>query len=174
MDYLIKLCEEKQLPEILEILNDTIINSTALYDYKPRNMENMDTWYAAKIKSNYPIIGIFDQYDKLLGFGSYGSFRNWPAYKYTIEHSIYVKLEMRGNGLGKILLQEIINNAIAQDYHVLIGGIDSTNLISIKLHESLGFVFSGTIKHAGYKFGKWLDLSFYQMILKTPITPIEG
>jgi L-amino acid N-acyltransferase YncA len=81
---------------------------------------------------------------------------------------------MRGKGLVKILLKEIIKNAMDQNYHVLVGGIDSTNLVSINLHESLGFVFSGTIKHAGYKFGKWLDLSFYQLILKTPLNPVDG
>jgi phosphinothricin acetyltransferase len=174
MDFLIKPCEENQLPEILEILNDAIINSTALYDYKPRTIENLNSWYEAKIKNNYPIIGLFDKSGILLGFGSYGPFRNWPAYKYTIEHSIYVKSEMRNKGLGKILLKEIINNATEEDYHVLVGGIDSTNIVSIKLHENLGFTFSGTIKHAGYKFGKWLDLSFYQMILKTPLIPIDS
>lgn len=174
MSPVIKFCNENQLPEILDILNDAIINSTALYDYKPRTMENMKTWFEAKTKGKYPVIGLFDDKESLLGFGSYGSFRNWPAYKYTIEHSIYIRSDRRGQGFGKILLQEIINNAIRQDYHVLVGGIDATNSISIKLHESMGFTFSGTIQHAGYKFGKWLDLAFYQLILKTPESPVEG
>jgi len=174
MNPIIKPCVEKQLPEILAIFNEAILNSTALYDYKPRTMENMAAWFDAKCKGNYPIIGIFDSSESLLGFGSYGSFRNWPAYKYTIEHSIYVRSDMRGKGLGKILLNEIINSATSQDYHVLVGGIDATNAISIKLHESLGFVYSGTIKHAGFKFGHWLDLAFYQLILKTPIEPVDG
>jgi len=174
MNHQIKPCNEKHLPEILNILNDAIINSTALYDYKPRTMENMKTWYDAKIKGNYPVIGLFDTSDHLLGFGSYGSFRGWPAYKYTIEHSIYLRADRRGEGLGKVLLKEIIESAAKQDYHVLVGGIDATNAVSIRLHESLGFVYSGTIKHAGFKFGRWLDLAFYQLILKTPEEPIDG
>ncbi|HEY4785754.1 MAG TPA: GNAT family N-acetyltransferase [Bacteroidales bacterium] len=174
MSNIIKPCVEKQLQEILDILNDAIVNSTALYDYKPRTMDNMKTWYEAKLKGNYPIIGAFDSSDKLLGFGSYGSFRSWPAYKYTIEHSVYVRSDARGKGLGKILLQEIINQASAQDYHVLVGGIDADNDISIKLHESMGFVYAGTIKHAGFKFGRWLDLAFYQLTLKTPLHPVDG
>lgn len=174
MTTIIKPCGEQQLPEILAILNDAILNSTALYDYKPRNMGNMETWYEAKLKGNFPVIGIFDASDKLLGFGSYGTFRAWPAYKYTVEHSVYVKSDARGNGLGKVLMQEIINNAILQDYHVLVGGIDATNSVSIKLHESLGFTYSGTIKQAGFKFGRWLDLAFYQLTLKTPVHPIDG
>ena len=170
----IKLCNENHLPEILDILNDAIVNSTALYDYKPRTMQNMKTWYEVKTKGNYPVIGLFDDADSLLGFGSYGSFRGWPAYKYTVEHSIYIKSGRRGQGFGKILLQEIINHAQQQDYHVLVGGIDATNSVSIKLHERMGFTYSGTIQHAGYKFGKWLDLAFYQLILKTPVLPVEG
>lgn len=174
MEYIIRSCSERQLPEILEILNEAILNSTALYDYKPRTMEVVANWYAAKYAENYPIIGAFDCDDKLLGFASYGSFRNWPAYKYSVEHSIYIRSDKRGKGLGKLLLKEIIKNAEEQDYHVMIGGIDASNIVSIRLHEKEGFILCGTIKHAGFKFGKWLDLSFYQLILKTPKYPDEG
>jgi phosphinothricin acetyltransferase len=174
MNQIIKSCGEKQLPEILAIFNDAIVNSTALYDYKPRSMDNMKTWYDEKLRDNYPIIGIFDLSEELLGFGSYGTFRARPAYKYTVEHSVYIRSDMRGKGLGKLLLQEIIDNAGHQDYHVLVGGIDAANTISIKLHERMGFVYSGTIKHAGFKFGQWLDLAFYQLILKTPVHPVDG
>lgn len=174
MSYIIRLCTQQQLPEILAIFNDAILNSTALYDYKPRTMANMDVWYETKQKGNFPVIGIFDDSGTLLGFGSYGTFRAWPAYKYTVEHSIYIRDDMRGKGLGKILLKEVIKAAESQDYHVLVGGIDASNDISIKLHESLGFEYSGTIKQAGFKFGRWLDLAFYQLTLKTPLHPIDG
>lgn len=173
MEYRIRQCDENQLPEILEIFNEAILHSTALYDYQPRTMENMQTWYTAKLQGNYPIIGVFDPEDQLLGFTSYGSFRNWPAYKYSVEHSIYIRSDRRGKGLGKLLLREIIKSAEEQDYHVLIGGIDASNTASIHHHEKEGFVWSGTIKQAGYKFGKWLDLSFYQLILNTPVLPVE-
>ena len=173
MDYFIKSCNEAQLSGILEMFNDAIINTTSVYDYKPRTMEFMSEWYNSKLKSHFPIIGLFDSQDDLLGFGTYGSFRSRPAYKYSIEHSIYVRHDMRGKGYGKILLHEIINTAIKENYHVLVGGIDADNKISIKFHEKMGFEYAGTIKHAGYKFGKWLNLSFYQLILKTPINPIE-
>jgi len=172
MGYIIRTCCEKQLPEILEIFNDAILNSTALYDYKARSMDSMQSWYAAKQAGNFPVIGVFDGNDALLGFASYGSFRNWPAYKYSVEHSVYIRSDRRGEGLGALLLKEIIKCAESQDYHVMIGGIDASNIASIKLHEMEGFVFCGTIKHAGYKFGKWLDLSFYQLILETPKYPI--
>ena len=173
MDYHIKTCDEAQLPEIMEIFNEAIINTSSVYDYNPRTMDDMMTWYYAKIKGDYPLIGLFDQHENLLGFGTYGTFRGQPAYKYSIEHSVYVRTDVRGNGLGKVLLTEVIKRAILDDYHVIVGGIDSGNATSIRLHDKMGFKFSGTVKHAGYKFGKWLDLSFYQLILKTPLNPIE-
>ena len=159
---------------ILTIFNDTIANSTALYDYKPRTAQSMVGWFEAKSRGNYPVIGVEDEHGELMGFASYGPFRAWPAYKYTIEHSIYVDARFRGRGVGRRLLTDIIAAAERQDYHVLVGGIDAANATSIKLHESLGFTHAGTIKHAGFKFGRWLDLAFYQRILATPSTPIDG
>lgn len=173
MEFRIKLCTEEQLPEIREIFNEAILHSTALYDYKLRTMEVMNNWYAEKQYGKYPIIGVFDHDNSLLGFGSYGSFRVRPAYKYTIEHSVYVRKDQRGKGIGRLLLKEIIRVAAEQDYHVLIGGIDASNLESIRLHEKESFVFNGIIREAGFKFGRWLDLAFYQLILDTPLNPVE-
>jgi L-amino acid N-acyltransferase YncA len=159
---------------ILAIFNDAIANSTALYDYRPRAPESMVTWFDAKSKGRYPVIGVENDAGELMGFASYGPFRAWPAYKYSVEHSIYVDARFRGRGLGRRLLGEIIAAAQAQDYHVMIGGIDAANAVSIRLHESLGFSHCGTVKHAGFKFGRWLDLAFYQLILRTPAAPVDG
>jgi phosphinothricin acetyltransferase len=159
---------------ILAIFNDAIANSTALYDYKPRALESMVGWFDAKTQGRYPVIGVENDAGELMGFASYGPFRHWPAYKYSVEHSIYVDSRFRGQGLGRVLLTEIIAAAERQDYHVMVGGIDAANAVSIKLHESLGFKHAGTIQHAGFKFGRWLDLAFYQLILKTPATPVDG
>ncbi len=168
-------CEPRRHSEaILAILNDAIANSTALYDYKPRTPANMVSWFEAKAQKQYPVIGIENDAGELLGFASYGPFRAWPAYKYTVEHSVYVAARFRGQGVGRRLLEAIVAAAMEQDYHVLVGGIDASNAVSIKLHESLGFTACGIVKHAGFKFGRWLDLAFYQRILKTPATPVDG
>ncbi len=166
-------CDASYSNQILDIFNDAIINSTALYDYKPRTMESMKSWFENKEKSKYPVIGIIDEQNQLLGFGSYGVFRAWPAYKYTVEHSLYIHRNYRGQGLGKIILQKIIENAVNQGYHCLIAGIDSANEASIKLHKIYEFEYCGKIKQVGYKFSNWLDLEFYQLILKTTIIPNE-
>lgn len=167
-------CKIDYAAPILDILNEAIINSTALYDYQPRTLESMVRWFDAKVKNNFPVIGLVDDEKELLGFGSYGTFRAWPAYKYTVEHSLYIHKAHRGKGYGKLILQELIRDATQKDYHNLVAGIDSTNQASKKLHESLGFEFSGQIKHAGYKFSRWLDLDFYQLLLSTPSKPEEG
>lgn len=173
IDYKISSCTESQLPEILQIFNEAIINTTAVYDYKPRTLEMIRQWYDKKLVGNYPVIGAFDESGSLLGFATYGPFRDRPAYKYTVEHSIYVRSDCRGKGLGRTLLREIINKAEDQDFHMMIGGIDASNEGSIRFHEKEGFVSCGLIKQAGFKFGRWLDLAFYQLILKTPEHPVE-
>jgi phosphinothricin acetyltransferase len=162
---------ERHAEAILAILNEAIINSTALFDYEPRAPESMVLWFRAKEANHFPVIGMESPSGELLGFASFGTFRAWPAYKYSIEHSVYVHAAHRGRGVGRQLLARLIQEAQAQDYHTLIGGIESGNAGSIALHESLGFKHAGTIRHAGYKFGRWLDLSFYQLLLRTPIEP---
>lgn len=168
-------CERNRHAEaILAIFNDAIINSTALYDYNPRTMEMMAAWFDVKSKGKFPVIGIESDSGELMGFGSYGTFRAWPAYKYSVEHSVYVDARFRGRGIGKRVLQEVIGAAQGQGYHMLVGVIDASNSVSIRLHEALGFMHCGTIRQAGFKFGRWLDVAFYQLVLPTPSDPNDG
>jgi len=170
---LVQCSHGRHAPAILGILNEAILNSTALYDYQPRAADSMIPWFEAKERGNFPVIGV-EESGELLGFATYGTFRNWPAYKYSVEHSVYVRADRRGRGVGKRLLVELIECARRQNLHVLIGGIDATNETSIRLHAKLGFTHAGTVKHAGFKFGRWLDLAFYQLILETPRQPVDG
>ena len=169
----IRCTAESHAAEILDILNDAIVHSTALYDYKPRTMEDMIRWFDAKKAGGFPIIGIVDS-GALAGFATYGGFRPFPAYKYTVEHSVYVHRDHRGKGLGKILMEQIIAAAKEQQLHVMIGAIDAENAGSIALHEKLGFEPAGIVRQAAFKFGRWLDLAFYQLILETPAHPVDG
>lgn len=165
---------ESHAREVLDILNEAIVNSTAVYDYKPRATESMVSWFQAKQAGRYPVIGASAEDGRLLGFASYGAFRAWPAYKYSVEHSVYIHKDHRGKGIGLTLMHALIEAAQKQQYHLMIGGIDLANRGSIALHEKLGFFHAGTIQHAGFKFGRWLDLAFYQLILKTPEVPVDG
>ncbi len=165
---------EVHAQSILDILNEAIENSTAIYDYRPRPLSSMEGWFKTKAAGEFPVIGVESEEGQLLGFASYGTFRAWPAYKYTVEHSVYVHKNHRGQGLGLKLMRELIAVATAQERHVLVGGVDAANEASIALHRKLGFVHAGTIKQAGFKFGRWLDLAFYQLTLETPLAPIDG
>ena len=159
---------------ILDILNDAIVSSTALYDYAPRAPETMVGWFKAKQDHRFPVIGAESDDGKLLGFASYGSFRAWPAYKYTVENGIYVHRDHRGQGLGRLLMKALIERARAQEYHLVVAGIDMENRASIALHQSLGFTHAGIIRQAGFKFGRWLDLGFFELRLDTPRDPRDG
>jgi L-amino acid N-acyltransferase len=159
---------------ILDIFNDAIVHSTALYDYRPRSSESMVGWFEAKRAGSFPVIGAEDDDGTLLGFASYGTFRAWPAYKYSVEHSVYVHKDQRGHGIGEALMQRLIASARGQERHVMVGGIDMSNTASIALHERLGFMHAGTIRQAGFKFGRWLDLGFWQLLLDTPVVPVDG
>ena len=165
---------ERHAPAILAIFNEAIVNSTALYDYQPRPLESMKAWFDAKQQGNFPVIGLEDSQGQLLAFGSYGTFRAWPAYKYTAEHSVYVHHDHRGRGLGLEVMRALIESARQRDLHALVGGIDATNTASIALHQRLGFQHVGSLPQVGFKLGRWLDLALYQLLLETPREPVDG
>lgn len=160
--------------EILAILNDAIVTSTALFDYRPRAPESMLEWFRVKEQRGFPVLGALADDGALMGFATFGTFRAWPAYKYTIEHSVYVHKDHRRKGVARTLLTRLIEVAEQQGYHVMVAGIDAANSASIALHEQLGFAYAGTIHHAGFKFGRWLDLVFYELRLSGPAAPVDG
>ncbi|MEN9967185.1 MAG: hypothetical protein RL036_418 [Actinomycetota bacterium] len=174
-DYRLISCSLEQHGEqILDIFNDAIVNSTALYEYQPRTMQTIETWFDAKAAGGFPVIGLVDSECALLGFASYGAFRPQPAYKYTVEHSVYVHAAHRGRGLGRVLLNAIVAEAKADQRHALIGVIDAENQASRSLHESLGFHLVGSMPQVAFKFGRWLDAVMYQLTLQTPSDPWDG
>jgi phosphinothricin acetyltransferase len=159
---------------ILEIINDAIAHSTSLYEYRPRSLESMRGWFEVKTRGRYPVLGAVADSGALLGFASYGTFRPHAAYKYSIEHSVYVDRASRGQGVGEALMLRLIERANEQQYHLMVGGIDLENQASIALHEKLGFEHAGTLRQAGFKFGRWLDLAFYRRQLAGPEHPVDG
>lgn len=159
---------------ILDILNDAIATSTALYEYHPRTSESMVPWFQGKAEGQFPLVVALSGHDIVMGFATYGPFRSFPAYKYTIEHSVYVHRDHRGRGVGTALMQQLVARATGQHYHTMIGVVDAGNTASVAFHEQIGFVRAGVIRQAGFKFGRWLDAAFYQLILPTPDEPIDG
>lgn len=170
---MIREASEKDIKDILEIYNDAILNTTAIYAYKIQTLEEKKQWYEKKKQDGYPLL-VFEESGRAVGFATFGPFREWPAYKYTIEHSIYVHKDYRNHGIATKLMKEIIKIANEREYATLVAGIDAANEVSIKIHEKIGFKYSGTVTKAGFKFGKWLDLAFYQLNLEGPKVPLEG
>jgi len=167
----IRLAREGDLAAILEIYNDAILNTTAVYDYEPHTLEMRRQWFRIKEAQGFPVF-VAEENGNIAGFSSIGPFRAWAAYKYSVENSIYVAAGQRGKGIGKLLLEPLIKAATELDLHTIIAGIDATNEVSIKLHRSLGFKEVANFKQVGYKFGRWLDLTFMQLLLETPEKPV--
>lgn len=169
----VRCTAQQHAAAILDILNEAIAHTTALYEYQARTPQSMRAWFAEKDSGRFPVIGA-EMAGVLVGFATYGTFRARAAYKYTVEHSVYVHQDHRGRGIGTALMHQLLAAARAQQYHVLVGGIDIANRGSVAMHERLGFTYAGTVRQAAYKFGRWLDLAFYQLILDTPENPADG
>ena len=160
----IRHAEEKDLPQMLEIYNDVILNTTAVYDYEPHTLEMRKQWFETKQQQGFPVF-VAEEENKIVGFSSFGPFRAWAAYKYSVENSVYVKASERGKGIGKLLMPPLIDAAKKLKMHTIIASIDATNEASLKLHKSFGFEEVAHFKEVGYKFGRWLDLKFLQLIV---------
>lgn len=150
---------------IVTILNHYIAASTALYDYKPRTLEQQQAIFDEKLQKGFPVI-VATIDDKLVGFGYYSEFRFREAYKFTVEHSVYVAPNEHGKGIGKVVLQELIALAKQQKLHTMVAVIDSENQGSIAFHEQFGFEIVGNIKESGFKFNRWLHSVIMQLLLE--------
>lgn len=160
----IRHATENDLAEILAIYNDVIVNTTAVYDYEPHTMEMRQQWFRTKQDQGFPVFVAVEN-ERVVGLSSIGPFRAWAAYKFSVENSVYVVSNKRGQGIGKLLLPPLISAARELKLHTIIAGIDATNGSSLKLHEQFGFKEVAHFTEVGYKFDRWLDLKFLQLIL---------
>ena len=161
---IVRNATENDLPQILEIYNDVIVNTTAVYDYEPHTLEMRKEWFKTKQQQGFPVF-VAEENNIILGLSSIGPFRAWAAYKYSVENSVYVASDCRGKGIGKLLLQPLIETAKQLRLHTIIAGIDASNEASLKLHRYFGFNEVAHFKEVGYKFNRWLDLKFLQLII---------
>ena len=152
------------LPQMLDIYNDLILHTTAVYSNDPHTLEMRLDWFKLKKDQGFPILVAVEE-NIVLGFATIGPFRSWPGYKHTVENSVYVAENSRGKGIGKLLLKELIDAARELNFHAVIAGIDADNDISISLHQQFGFEEVAHLKEVGFKFNRWLDLKFLQLLL---------
>ena len=161
---IIRHATKDDVPQILEIYNDAIINTTAVYYDEPLSLETWNKWFEDRMKNNFPVF-VSVENNVVTGFSTYGHFVEREGYRFTVEHSVYVAEKFKGRGISKQLMQAIIDDAKQKKYHVMIGKIDAENGISIELHKKFGFEEVGHLKQAGFKFGRWLDVKILQLML---------
>lgn len=163
---IIRLATPNDISAITAIYNDAVLTTTAIWNDKPVSVENRLAWLYAHQEANFPVLVATEEDTKtVLGYTTFGEWRAFTGYRHTVEHSIYVEKSQRGRGIGKLLLQAIIKQAIINDIHVMVAGIESGNIPSINLHKKLGFIQTGQMPQVGRKFDRWLDLTFLQLIL---------
>ena len=155
---------ERDLQPLLEIYNDVIATSTAVYRDEPATLEDRRSWWAQRVGEGYPVLVAVDG-DAVVGFASFGDFRAWPGYRFTVEHSVHVRADRRGQGVGTALMRPLLQRGTLLGKHVCIAGVDAENAGSLTFHERLGFVRVAHFREVGFKFGRWLDSVFLQRTL---------
>jgi L-amino acid N-acyltransferase len=157
------------LPGMLAIYNDVVATSTAIYRDDPMPATEYQAWWRTRIGQGYPVLVAADG-AAILGLASFGDFRAWPGYRFTVEHSVHVRADQRGHGIGSQLMRDLIGEAEQRGKHVMIAGVDADNAASLRFHARLGFERVAHFREVGFKFGRWLDLVFLQRTLGTPDT----
>ena len=153
------------LPGILEIYNDAVLNTTATYDYEPRTLEHRTQWFEERQRDSYPIFVAVDDTGRVTGWSALNPFHARMGYRFTSENSVYVAADMRGKGIGKLLLEPLIDGARTRGLHVIIAVIDADNEASIRLHAAFGFEKVGHFKQTGFKFNRWLDVVYMEKLV---------
>lgn len=171
MTYTIRDALLTDMPAVLEIYNDAVLNTTAIWNEQPVDLDNREAWFAARQTQGYPILVVVNDADQVLGYSSFGDWRPFEGFRHTVEHSVYVRADQRGNGLGPVLMQALIERAKTCDKHMMVAAIESGNAASIHLHERQGFIITGQMPQVGTKFGRWLDLTFMQLTLNPGAQP---
>ena len=161
---IIREAKENDLPRLLEIYNEIILNTTAVFEYEPHTLEMRRNWFQTKQQQGFPVF-VAEEGEQIRGFSSFGPFRAWAAYLYSVENSVYVSEDARGKGIGKLLIPPLIDAAQKLGLHTMIASIEATNEASIRLHNYFAFKEVACFKEVGWKFNRWLDLKFLQLIL---------
>ncbi len=152
---------QNDLPDIVAIYNDVVRTSTAIFRDEPATLDDRRAWWVSRAEQGYPFLVAADS-SGVTGFATFGDFRPWPGYRFTVEHSVHVRADCRGRGIGRALMQPLIERAAAIGKHVMVAGVDADNAGSIRFHERLGFERVAHLREVGFKFDRWLDLVFLQ------------
>ena len=161
MTFIIRPAAEADLPAIREIYNDAVVNSVAIWNDAVVDLANRRQWFGARVAQGFPVLVAAEE-GTAIGYASFGDFRAFDGYRFTVEHSVYVASEARRRGAASALIAALVERARELGKHVMVGGIAGENEASIRLHRKLGFVESARMPEVGFKFGRWVDLVFMQ------------
>ena len=152
---------------IRQIINHEILNGVSIFEMEPRTLAAQRDW----LQDRSGVHGVLvatppDDDDTVLGFSSLSPFHTRPAYNTTVENSVYVHQDHRGKGIGRALLFDIIVLALSHGFHTVIARISGGNEASVAVHQSVGFEVAGVEREVGRKFGRWLDVTVMQLMLR--------
>jgi phosphinothricin acetyltransferase len=148
---------EDDVDVVTRITNDVVATTDAIWVERPFTTEERATWRAERVRAGWPVL-VADVAGTVAGFASYGAFRSFPGYRATVEHSVHVSASHRGCGVGRALVEALVDRARNQELHAMVGAIDAGNTASLRFHEGLGFTRCGTLPEVGRRHGRWLDL----------------
>lgn len=156
---------------ITAIYNDAVARTTAIWNEVCVDEANRSAWLDGRRAAGHPVL-VADAGDgDVLGYASYGPWRAFDGYRHTVEHSVYVREDSRGRGVGRALMVALVDRARRSGLHVMVAAVEAGNTGSVRLHEQLGFARVGQLHQVGAKFGTWLDLTFLQLVLDGRATP---
>ncbi len=161
---------DDDLAAIVAIFNHAVRHTTAVFSTEEADREGRALWMRVRREAGFPVL-VAEDGGGVAGFGSYGAFRAFPGYRLTVEHSVYVAPEAQRRGVGRMLMQALIEHAASAGLHVMVGGIDADNAASLALHRALGFEETGRMPQTAAKFGRWLTLVFMQLRLNDAAPP---
>src|SRR5947207_1423669 len=142
---------QDDLEQITSIYNEVLTHSTAIYNDRSATVEERISWWRSRTAQGYPVLVATDN-EHIAGFATFGDFRAWPGYRFTVEGTVHIHSGSRGQGVGTGLLKAILARALALGKHVMIAGVDSENTASLLFLERSGFERVGHLREVGYKF----------------------
>ncbi len=160
----VRVAEERDGEAIRAIYNLEVTTSTVTFDLVPRSREDQQAWLRSRSGAHVALVAV-DKDGGVAGFGSLSPYRDRPAYRTSVEDSVYVHRDRQGLGIGKLLLASLLEAATASGFHAVLARVVGGHEASIGLHRSQGFDVVGTEREVGRKFGRWLDVVLMQKLL---------
>jgi L-amino acid N-acyltransferase len=158
---------EGDIDRVAAIYNEVLRTSTAIFNDRPVSVEDRVKWWRGRVEQGYPVLVALEG-EAVVGFASFGEFRSWPGYRFTVEHTVHVHSEFRGKDVGSALMRELIERARVAGKHVMVGGVDAENVASLRFHERMGFERVAHLREVGFKADRYLDLVLLQRWITPP------